>query len=119
MIRVQLDYEVKDGLYSRRGRASQDKTRNPRTLREEAANRNHLKVVSRKIPIPDVRAEYVRKIDNEIQRCDLELATDHCRPQELSEKARAGFHIYAKPGETDRLPRIRDEQGLTTAILSL
>jgi hypothetical protein len=119
VIRVQLDYEMKDELYSRLARASQDKTRNPRTLRDEVAEGYHLKVVSGKVPIPDLRVEYVREHDNEIQRRDLELATDHYRPQGLSEKARAGFQIYAKPGETDRLRRIRDDRELTTAILSL
>lgn len=119
VIRVQLDYEIKDELYSRLARASRDKTRNPRTLREEVASHYHLKVVEGKIPIPDLRVEYVREIDNEIQRVDLELATDHYRPQGLSEKARAGFQIYAKSGDTDRLRRIRNERELTTAILSL
>jgi hypothetical protein len=118
VIRVQLDYEMKDELYSRLARASQDKARNPRTSREEVASHYHLKVVEGKIPIPDLRVEFVREIDNEIRRRDLELATDHYRPQGLSEKARAGFQIYAKPGETDRLRRIRDERELTTAILS-
>jgi hypothetical protein len=119
VIRVQLDYEMKDELYSRLARASQDKTRNPRTLREEVAEGYHLKVVSGKIPIPDLRVEYVNHNDNQIQHRDLELATDHYRPRGLSQKARAGFQIYARPGETDRLRRIRDERELTTAIFSL
>jgi len=75
--------------------------------------------VSGKVPIPDLRVEYVKENDNEIQRRDLELATDHYRPQGLSQKARAGFQIYARPGETDRLRRIRDDRELTTAIFSL
>ncbi len=119
VVRVQLDYEMKDELYSRLARASQDKTRNPRTLRQEVAEGYHLKVVSGKIPIPDLRVEYVNENDNQIQHRDLELATDHYRPRGLSQKARAGFQIYARPGETDRLRRIRDERELPTAILSL
>jgi hypothetical protein len=119
VVRVQLDYEMKDELYSRLARASQDKTRNPETLREEVAEGYHLKVVSGKIPIPDLRVEYVKENDNQIQHRDLELATDHYRPRGLSQKARAGFQIYARPGETDRLRRIRDERELSTAIFSL
>jgi hypothetical protein len=119
VIRVQLDYEMKDELYSRLARASRDKTRNPHTLRQEVAEGCHLKVVSGKIPIPDLRVEYVNENDNQIQRRDLELATDHYRPRGLSQKARAGFQIYARPAETDRLRRIRDDRELTTAIFSL
>lgn len=119
VIRVQLDYEMKDELYSRLARASQDKTRDPRALRQEIGEPYHLKVVSGKIPIPDLRIEYVNENDNQIQRRDLELATDHYRPRGLSQKARAGFQIYARPADTDRLRRIRDDRELTTAILSL
>lgn len=116
MLRVQLDYEIKDELYSRLARASQDKTRNPETLRDEVAEGYHLKVVSGKIPIPDLRVESVRENDNQIQHRDLELATDHYRARGLSQKARVGFQIYARLGETDRLRRIRDERELTTAF---
>ena len=69
--------------------------------------------------IPDLRIEYTKENDSQIQRVDLELATDHYRPQGLSEKARAGFQIYARRGETDRLRRIRDDLDLTATILRL
>jgi hypothetical protein len=68
---------------------------------------------------PDLRIEYTKENDSQIQRLDLELATDHYRPQGLSEKARAGFEIYARRGETDRLRRIRDDLDLTATILRL
>ena len=117
VLRVQLDYEMKQELYARLARASQDKSRVPETSKKEVAERYHLKVVSGKIPIPDLRVEYVKENDTEIQRRDLELATDHYRPHGLSQKARAGFQIYARHGETDRLRRIRDDRELSAAIL--
>jgi hypothetical protein len=117
VLRVQLDYEMKQELYGRLARASQDKSQHSETLRKEVAERYHLKVVSGKIPIPDLRIEYVKENDNEIQRRDLELATEHYRPRGLSQKARAGFQIYARHGETYRLRRIRDDRELSTAIL--
>jgi hypothetical protein len=117
VLRVQLDYEMKQELYARLARTSKDKNRNSETLRKEIAERYHLKIVSGRIPIPDLRIEYVNQHDNEIQRHDLELATEHYRPRGLSQKARAGFQIYARHGETDRLRRIRDDRELTTAIL--
>jgi hypothetical protein len=48
IIRVRLDYELKPELYSRLARASRDKSRAPETLREEVAERFHLKTVSGK-----------------------------------------------------------------------
>ncbi len=117
VLRVQLDYEMKQELYARLARASQDKSRNSETLRREIAERYHLKVVSGRIPIPDLRIEYVNENECEIQRRDLELATEHYRPRGLSQKARAGFQIYARHGETDRLRRMRDDRELSAAIL--
>jgi hypothetical protein len=117
VLRVQLDYEMKQELYARLARASRDTSRNLETFRKEIAERHHLKVVSGRIPIPDLRIEYVNENENEIQRRDLELATEHYRPRGLSQKARAGFQIYARHGETDRLRRIRDDQELSAAIL--
>jgi hypothetical protein len=119
VVRVKLDYEMKREVYARLARATADKRRDRDTLREEVAKRYHLKVVSGRIPIPDLRIEYVNENDYEIQRRDLELATEHYRPRGLSEKARAGFELYARRGETDRLRRIRDDQELSAAIFSL
>lgn len=119
VLRVKLDYEMKRELYARLARAAADKRRDPDTLRGEVAKRYHLKVVSGRIPIPDLRIEYANENDNEIQRRDLELATEHYRPRGLSEKAHAGFELYARRGETDRLRRIRDDRELSAAIFSL
>jgi len=54
LLRIQLDYEMKQELYARLARASQDKSQDPGTLRKEIAERYHVKVVSGKIPIPDL-----------------------------------------------------------------
>jgi len=70
---VRLDYEIKDELYSRIARAAKGEGRKPEAVREEVAERYHLKVVSGKIPIPDLRIEYVNENDNQIQHRDLEL----------------------------------------------
>ncbi len=119
VLRVQLDYEIKQELYSRLARLSVGKRGDADPIRKEVAGHFHLKVVSGRIPIPDLRIEYVNENDYEIQRRDLELATEHYRPRGLSEKACAGFELYARRGETDRLRRIRDDRELTAAIFSL
>ena len=117
--RVLLDYELKQELYARLARASKHGERDSPTLKEEIAERFHLQVVSGKIPIPDLRIEYTNENDTEIQRRDLELTTEHYRPRGLSQKARAGFQLYAREQEADRLRRIRDDLELSSAILRL
>lgn len=119
VLRVKLDYEIKRELYSRTARYSDKRGQLEDDLKEKIANQYHLKVVSGEIPIPDLRIEYVRQNEHEIQRRDLELATDHYRPRGLAQKARAGFQIYARRGDTDRLRRIRDDRELSAAIFTL
>jgi hypothetical protein len=119
VVAVRLDYEVKDELFSRIARAPKSRQQTPQSIREEMAQRYHLKVVDGKIPIPDLRVEYVNENDGQLQRRDLELATDHYRPRGLSEKARAGFQVYARSEDTNRLRRVRDREQLMTTIFRM
>jgi len=119
VVGVRLDYELKDELYSRIARASKSRQQTQHAIREEMAKGFHLKVVDGKIPIPDLRIEYVNENDCQLQRRDLELATDHYRPRGLSEKARAGFHVYARAEDTNRLRSVRDREELMTTILRM
>ena len=68
--------------------------------------------------MPDLRIEYDTP-DGELARLDLELATEHYRSRNISEKARAGFSIYARAEDSSNLRRILDQQELTAKILQL
>ena len=70
------------------------------------------------MPIPDLRIEYETR-DGEAARVDLELVTEHYRPGQLADKARAGFSLYASRGERDHLRRVLEQQELTAEILTL
>lgn len=119
VVRVKLDYEIKRDLYADLARTWQDKSKCPETVKEAVARRHGLKVVNKEIQIPDMRLEYANDPDMEIHTRDVELATEHYRPRGLAAKARAGFQIYARRGEADRLRRIRDQRELSAAIFSL
>ena len=118
VLRVQLDYELKAKLYQKLGRARiQDDRQNQRT-KVAFARQLHLPVVSGKVAFPDLRIEYANQ-EMEISRVDLELATSNYHAGHLAEKARAGFQIYARSEDAAGLRRVRDEQEIMTAILSL
>ena len=118
VLRVQLDYELKEKLYRKLGKAqTQDDGRNHRS-KIAFARELHLPVVNGKVTFPDVRIEYANQ-EMEISRVELELATGHYHPQQLSEKARAGFQIYARSEDAPGLRRVRDDREIMTAILSL
>ena len=115
---VQLDYELKEKLYQRLGRAQargQDETKR---LKATFARDLHLPVVGGKVNSPDLRNEYATQ-ENEIARLDLELATRHYHAGHLAEKARAGFQLYARSKDAAGLRRVRDEHEITASILSL
>ncbi len=117
VLRVTLDYELKDKLYKELGQAQARKDRNLDIRKEEFARELHLPVVQGKVILPDMRIEYETQ-GGDRARVDVELATSHYHGNHLAEKARAGFQIYARSEDAAGLRRIRDEREITTAILS-
>jgi len=118
VLRVQLDYELKEKLYRKMGKARTQDDRQNQQSKVSFARELHLPVVNGKVAFPDLRIEYANQ-EMEISRVDLELATDHYHAEHLAEKARAGFQIYARSEDAPGLRRVRDEREIMTAILSL
>jgi hypothetical protein len=115
-VRVILDYEIKRNLNRDLALLGMEKDNLDR--RAEVAEKNGLKMVEGKIPVPDMRLEY-EDAEFVLQRVDLELATREYRPRSLAEKAKAGFAIYGRAEDASRLRRILDERKLTREILTL
>ena len=101
--RVVLDFELKKDLYQALSRMRPDK--DPRYERIFIASQFDLKVVDGKIPIPDLRIEYEDDC-RDVRRLDLEIATRDYRPQGLGEKAKAGFHMFARQQDHAKLRRV-------------
>ena len=118
VLRVQLDYELKEKLYRKLGRAQAQGGGQTERSKEVFAREMQLPVVHGKVSFPDVRIEYAT-VEMEIARVDLELATSHYHAGHLAEKASAGFQIYARSGDAAGLRRVRDDREIMTAILSL
>lgn len=114
--RVVLDFELKKDLYQALSRMRPD--RDPRYERIFIANQFDLKVVDGKIPIPDLRIEYEDDC-RYVRRLDLEVATRDYRPQGLGEKAKAGFHMFARQQDRAKLRRVLDTQEISARIFAL
>jgi len=56
-----------------------------------------------------------------LPRCslDLEIATRDYRPQGLGEKAKAGFHMFARQQDHAKLRRVLDTQEISASIFAL
>ena len=115
-VRVILDAELKRNVY--RDMAKAERNAESEETKTDIAAKHGLQVVDGKIPVPDLRIEYETP-DHELARLDLELATEHYRARNISEKARAGFSIYARAEDASNLRRILDQQELTAKILEL
>jgi hypothetical protein len=114
--RVVLDFELMKDLYQALTRMRPDK--DPRYERISIASEFDLKVVNDKIPIPDLRIEYEDEC-RDVHRLDLEIATRDYRPQGLSEKAKAGFHMFARQQDYAKLRRVLDTQEISARIFAL
>jgi hypothetical protein len=118
VLRVQLDYELKEKLYRKLGQAQAQGEGQTQRSKEAFARRLQIPVVHGKFSFPDLRIEYANQ-EMGISRVDLELATGHYHAGHLAEKARAGFQIYARSEDAGGLRRVRDDREIMTAILSL
>jgi hypothetical protein len=114
--RVILDYQLKQELYRKLSRVDPNKDLAYERIR--VANEYDLKVVNDKIPVPDLRIEYEDEC-RELRRLDLEIATRDYRPQGLAEKAKAGFHLFARQQDHPKLRRVLDTQEITARIFAL
>jgi len=99
VLRVQLDYELKEKLHQRLGRAQARGQAETQRFKETFTSDLNLPVVRGKVSFPDLRIEYATQ-ENEIARLDLELATRHYHSGHIAEKARTGFQLYARPQDT-------------------
>src|SRR5260370_38211891 len=115
-MRVILDSELKKILYRDLARAGQ--TADSGTAKSDIAERHGLREVRGRIPVPDLRIEYETP-DQETARIDLELATEHYRFKNITEKVRAGSSIYAPPQDVPNMRRLLQRGAITASILTL
>ena len=114
--RVVLDYELKHELYRKLSQVDPNEKLAYERIR--VAHEYDLKVVNDKIPVPDLRIEYEDEC-RELRRLNLEIATRDYRPQGLAEKAKAGFHLFARQQDHPKLRRVLDTQEITARIFAL
>jgi len=115
-VRVLLDYEIKRNLNRDLALLGPEKD-NP-NAKERIAEKHGLQIVDGKIPVPDLRVEYETP-ELELRHIDLELATRDYRPRTMAAKAAAGFSLYGRLEDAQRLRRVLDDREITTRILTL
>ncbi len=113
-VRVALDFEFKRRMNRELVRIRQLPKDQQQKRLQEIAQRENLKVVEGKIPLPDLRLEY-ETADGNRSFCDLELTTEHYRSHTIAQKRAAGFQLYG----TSHRGRAAHGPDLMGGILSL
>lgn len=117
-VRVRLDFELKESI----NRAKEAAGRLPEDMRRRwlaaVAEEHGLRLDGQSIHLPDVQLEYTLP-DGRVERENLELLSQNYREQGIRNKAHAGFKIYARAGEADRIRRALRDTGVVREVLAV
>ena len=107
--RVVLDYEFKSAINSEmnRGGPVSGEARDER--RAKLAAELDLEIVDGKLPLPDVRIEYI-DAEGERHHVDIEIVSKHYRGAHLAGKSSAGFKLVNKDGPRTAVPEYRKKR---------
>ena len=115
-IRVRLDFELKESTI----RAREAARHLPADMRGRwlaaVAEEHGLAIDGTAIRLPDIQVEYSLP-DGRVERENLELLSQNYREQGIRSKAQAGFKIYARAGETNRIRRALRDTGFVREVL--
>jgi hypothetical protein len=116
--RVILDFELKESINRAKqfaGRLPEDERRRFLTA---VAEEHGLTIDDATIHLPDVQVEYETR-HGEVERQNLELLSRNYREEGIRGKAAAGFKIYARSGDSNRVRRALHDAGMVREVLSI
>jgi len=117
-IRVRLDFELKESINRAKEvsrRLSKDERRR---LLATVAEEQGLTLDNGTIHLPDIQVEYETR-EGAVERENLELLSRNYREAGIRGKAAAGFKIYARTGDTNRIRRALHDTGMVREVLSV
>lgn len=116
--RVRLDFELKESINRAKEAAGHLSGDERRRLLKVVAEEHGLTIDDTTIHLPDIQVEYETR-DGEVERQNLELLSSNYREDGIRGKAAAGFKIYARSGDTNRVRRALRDTGMVREVLSV
>ncbi len=117
-LRVRLDFEIKESI-NREKEAAEHLPEEMRRRRLRAVAEEHgLTMDGTTIHLPDIQVEYETP-DGRVERENLELLSRNYREDGIRGKAAAGFKMYARTGDANRIRRALQDTGLVREVLSV
>ena len=115
---VRLDCELKCTV----GRDRFAANRLPKTQKQASlkasAEQHGLSIKAGTVSVPDIQIEY-ETVEGAIGYANLELVSEHYRGDSIRSKADAGFKVYARTGDSNRVKRALNDSGSIERILSI
>jgi DNA-binding PadR family transcriptional regulator len=116
--RVRLDFELKESINRAKEAARHLSEGERRRLLTAVAEEHGLTLDDGTIHLPDIQVEYETR-GGGVERQNLELLSRNYREDGIRGKAAAGFKIYARRGDTNRVRRALNDTGLVREVLSV
>jgi hypothetical protein len=117
-VRVRLDFEIKESINHEKEAAGRLPEEMRRRWLRAVAEEHGLTIDGTTIHLPDIQVEY-ETADGGIERENLELLSRNYREEGIRGKAAAGFKIYARSKDTNRIRRALRDTGLVREVLSV
>jgi hypothetical protein len=116
--RVRLDFELKESINRAKEAARQLSTDERRRFLTAVAEEQGLTLYDGTIHLPDIQVEYETR-EGAVERQNLELLSRNYREEGIRGKAAAGFKIYARTGDSNRIRRALHDTGMVREVLSV
>jgi hypothetical protein len=115
-LRIRLDFELKERVNRAKEEGKRLSEKERAILLRTVAEENGLTIKGATIHLPDIQVEYETR-DGKIERENLELVSQNYREDGIRGKAAAGFKIYVRNGEGNRIRRALQDTGLVREVL--
>lgn len=117
-LRVKLDFEIKESINREKEAAGHLPEEMRKRWLRAVAEEHGLTMDGTTIHLPDVQLEYETP-DGRVERENLELLSRNYREDGIRGKAAAGFKIYARTHDANRIRRALHDTGLVREVLSV
>jgi hypothetical protein len=117
-MRVRLDFELKESINLAKQAAAHLSEDEGSGLLNAVAKEHGLSVDGTTVHLPDIQVEFETR-DGGIERQNLELLSRNYREAGIRGKAAAGFKIYARTGDANRIRRALHDTGMVHEVLSV
>jgi len=118
LTRVRLDFELKESINRAKEAAGHLSGDERKRFLTAVAEEHGLSTDEMTIHLPDIQVEYETR-EGGVERQNLELLSRNYREEGIRGKAAAGFKIYARSGDTNRVRRALHDTGVIREVLSV